>query len=73
MRVVGSILLVVLCTGCATRADSAHVTMNVARVADFQPHWEPLFKGIDFAEARKMAPDPLAVYAIRIDLKEASI
>ena len=73
IRFVALVLLIVLCSGCATRADSAPVVVNVARVTDFQPHWEPLFKGIDFAEGRKMAPDPLAVYAVRIDLKEPSI
>lgn len=65
--------LVFLVLGCATRADNLHEITNVARVQDYHPHWEPLFKGIDFAEARKMAPEPLALYAVRIDLKESGI
>ena len=62
-----------LVEGCATRADNLYEITNVARVQDYQPHWERLFKGVDFAEARKISPEPLAVYAVRIDLKESGI
>jgi hypothetical protein len=66
-------LLAVLLVGCATRAENLREITNVARVQDYHPHWEPLFRGIDFAEARKMAPDPQAIYAVRIDLQEPSV
>lgn len=65
--------LVFLMLGCATRADNVHEITNVARIEDYHPHWEPLFKGIDLAQGRKVAPDPVAIYAVRIDLKESSI
>jgi hypothetical protein len=45
----------------------------VPRASDYQPRWEPLFRGIDYAMARKMAPDPQALYAVRVDLKAPGI
>jgi hypothetical protein len=66
-------LFIILSSGCATQADTVPAVASVAKAKDYQPQWEPLFKGIELAEARKVAPDPLAVYAVRIDLKEPSI
>ncbi len=71
--VFSALLVLVLLHGCATRADAIHQVTNVGRVEDFQPHWEPLFKGIEFAEARKMAPEPVALYFVRIDLRDSDI
>jgi len=45
----------------------------IASVSEFQPEWQPIFKGIDYLEVRKAAPDPLAVYAVRVDLTEPSV
>jgi hypothetical protein len=59
--------------GCATSADNLHEIIAVPRVEDFQPKWEPIFKGVDLAEALKIAPNPQAVYFLRIDLKAPKV
>jgi hypothetical protein len=71
-RLIVAVLLLVV-SGCATRADHVPELTAVARIGDYKPHWQPLFKGIDYAEARKMPGDPQAVYAVRIDLSEPTI
>ena len=37
------------------------------------PAWQPLFKGIECAQVQRAPPEPLAVYAVRIDLAEPSL
>ncbi len=58
---------------CATGSGRIPEVTAVARVADYQPRWWPVFKGIDYAQARKIAPDPQAVFAMRIDLQARGI
>lgn len=60
-------------SGCVSHAESTPEITLVARVPDYQPAWKPIFKGIDIAVARKAAPDPVALYAARVDLKTAGI
>ena len=63
-----------LCTLMAlSGAIQAEDAPSVVSVSEFQPQWQPIFKGIGYLEARKAAPDPLAVYAVRVDLTEPSI
>jgi hypothetical protein len=45
----------------------------IAAIKEWRPAWTPIFKGVDFAQVRKLPPDPLAVYAVRIDLREPTI
>ncbi len=58
--------------GCATHADLPEITV-VARIADYRPAWQPIFKGVDLAQGRKAAPDPVALYAARVDLKASDV
>jgi len=37
------------------------------------PAWQPLFKGIECAQMQRALPGPLAVYAVRIHLREPSL
>lgn len=39
------------------------------RQAEAFPAWQPLFKGIEFASTTQTQPAPLAVYAVRVDLR----
>lgn len=59
--------------GCLTHAEAPPEITVVGRFADYRPAWKPLFKGVDFAQGRKAAPDPVAFYAARVDLKDSGI
>ena len=59
--------------GCATHADPPPEITVVARIADYRPAWQPIFKGVDLAQGRKAAPDPVALYAARVDLKAPDV
>jgi len=62
-----------LCGGISCATIQVKAAPTVASVSEFQPRWQPIFKGVDYTEVRKTAPDPLAVYAVRVDLAEPSI
>ena len=64
--------LTVAC-GCVTTTLKPPEITVVARLEDYQPSWQSLFKGIEYAQGRKMAPDPQAMYAVRIDLNARDI
>lgn len=37
------------------------------------PEWRPTFRGVDLAELREKQPSPVALFAVRIDLREPGI
>ncbi|HPC17111.1 MAG TPA: phosphodiester glycosidase family protein [Candidatus Hydrogenedentes bacterium] len=60
-------------SGCVTHADQLPEITVAARIADYRPAWQPLFKGVDFAQGRIPPPEPLACYAARISLREPKV
>ena len=75
--------MVFLCAGAAVfsgnpRADEAAAPEPAAETAripppETPPEWQPLFKGVDYAEVVREAPEPLSVHAVRIDLADPDI
>jgi len=46
----------------------ADLDIDAGPPSDLVPTWRPVFQGVDYAEASREAP-PVAVYAVRVDLK----
>lgn len=68
-----ALLFFSLLPGCTARAERLPEITVVARIADYRPAWTPIFKGVDLAQGRKAAPEPVALYAARIDLKAPGV
>ena len=72
-RLVVFAVLYAAALGAASESGAASGVPVVAEVEAYVPRWDPLFAGIDLAQARMTAPEPLAVYAVRIDLANPTI
>jgi hypothetical protein len=68
----GGVFLLLALAACVTAAPAADV-IEVAKVADFQPDWRPLFRGIDRAAGRLLGETPQAAYALRVNLRDPDI
>jgi hypothetical protein len=65
--------VLIACPGCATKAAELPERLCVTSPAEFTPKWQPLFRGVDYVEARKFPPNPQAIYGVRLDLRDPVI
>lgn len=67
------LFLIAALAAVAMPTDVVGPAREMASIVDFQPDWQPIFKGIDLCVARRTGETPQAVFVARIDLKEPSI
>ncbi|MCP4640801.1 MAG: hypothetical protein GY851_10225 [bacterium] len=75
-RIQSAFLVLVLVSaslGCPLRGRIPVQVVESGAEATFVPKWAPLFDGIDVTTVRKEAPEPLRLYALRVDLDDPDI